>query len=123
MAKSGDKKPRSNSRHAHYRLTKRVTERELTEFHERALSAGYGTAQAYLTAFIAGREGIGAEVRKDYTEIFGHVIRVGANLNQLAAAVNSGRVKLINSHDIGTINATYAHTRALAAFMRSKLTK
>lgn len=123
MAKSGDKKRRSNSRRAHHRLTKRVTETELAEFHERALTAGYESTQAYLTAFVAGREGVGADVRKDYIEIFGHVTRAGANLNQIAKAVNSKQLQLLNPGHIETIEAAYAQARVLAAFMGRKLRK
>lgn len=123
MAKTGDKKARSNSRRAHFRLTKRVTATELAEFHQRALKAGYETPQAYLTAFIVGREGIGAEVRKDYIEIFGHLARVGANLNQIAKAVNSKQLRLLDSSHIEVIEAAYAHARVLAAFMGRNLRK
>ncbi|WP_180325176.1 plasmid mobilization protein [Cereibacter azotoformans] len=94
MARPGDGKPRSNSRRTTVRLTKRITEDQLRRFEIRAEIAGFETAQDYLSALILG-EADDRIRRKDAITLLGHLGRIGSNLNQVARAINSGRVTVL----------------------------
>lgn len=121
MAKAGDGKKRSTSRKAHYRLGKRVTEDTLAAFHERALEAGFETPQAYLSAFIDGRAGIDVEIRKGYIVMRNQLTRIGGNLNQIAAGINSGRVRYIDASISLLIAKTYGEVSQISRFLREEL--
>lgn len=118
MARAGDGKPRSSKRRSNCVLRKRVTEAQRQEFAERAIRAGYGTAQEYLSAFITGD--VGADVRQDMRLSLGHLGKIGSNVNQIAHSLNAGEsvsAKLI----LAEINQTNAALERLASEIRAAL--
>lgn len=105
MVKAGDGKPRSDNRRKEHRLSKRVTEEELEAFRIRAENAGFDKASDYLGAFVLGDTHLHAANRKTAIEALGELGRLGNNINQIAKAVNQGRLQL-ETKDIRTLDET-----------------
>lgn len=109
MAKAGDGKKRSDVRRAEYRLSKRLTGAELDEFTIRARNAGFDNPQDYLSALILGDIQLDAASRRDRIQVLGQLGKIGSNINQLAKAVNQGRLKgldLTHTHIFDDLRST-----------------
>lgn len=100
MANAGDKKTRSNRRRATAMVQKRVTPEQKAAFEARARDAGYDSGHAYLEAFILGREAIARRDRENLVRILAELGKQGSNLNQLARAINSGRIANLSANQL-----------------------
>lgn len=98
MAKAGDGAPRSNKRQATRRLARRVTPEAEQRFKARAAAAGFANAQDYLASFIDGDIQLNAAIREDLKHALGELGKIGSNINQIAKAVNEGRIRSIDAH-------------------------
>jgi uncharacterized protein YehS (DUF1456 family) len=121
MAKAGDGKPRSDMRRATQRVTKRVTNEELSMFQKRAAEAGFALCQDYLSAFIAGDIRLQAATRKETIRLLGELGKLGSNVNQIARALNMGRTDFLNADALHTLEATRALIEALSQEVREAL--
>jgi hypothetical protein len=108
MAKAGDKKPRSERRRAGKIVQKRVTEAQHVAFARRAAAAGYETPKDYLEAFVLGNVAIKRRERRDQLKLFAELSKQGSNLNQIACAINPGRVTQLSQSDKEVIEAIQA---------------
>ena len=121
MARAGDGKPRSNRRRTPHQLSKRVTAETLASFTERADSAGFADHQAYLTAFILGEVEPDLAAKKDIVRSLGQLGKIGSNLNQMARAINAGRLRDLDPEDLQTIHDTRAAVEKIGAEIRAAL--
>lgn len=121
MAKAGDGKERSKKRRTTHQLYKRVTSDELEAFKRRSLDAGFASHQDYLTALISGEKDFERQVRQDLIKILGELGKNGSNLNQIAHAVNSGRLTALSADDLRKINEASAAVQDLGAQIREAL--
>lgn len=113
MAKAGDKKPRSERRRAAKIVQKRVTEAQHAAFAQRATAAGYETPKDYLEAFVLGNVAIRRRERGDHLKLFAELSKQGSNLNQIARAINTGRVAQLSQADMEVFETTQALHGAL----------
>lgn len=104
MVVAGDGKYRSNKRKTTHQLSKRVTYDQFSDFEDRAEEAGFPDYQSYLTAFILGKVEIDTAQKRDIVRSLGHLGKIGSNLNQIAAAVNSGKLNSLEPDQIKTID-------------------
>lgn len=121
MAKAGDGKPRSDKRRAEHRLSKRVTIHEFEEFEIRAAESGFSNGQEYLSAFIAGDIRLDAAIRKDTIRVLGELGKIGSNINQIAKAVNQGRIKSLDTHAVRALDETRTLIELLGQEIREAL--
>ena len=94
MARAGDGKPRSDKRHRSKQISKRLTEDEFLNFRKAAKAKGFDSHQAYLSAFLRGHIELQRQEQVRLTRFVGHLGRIGNNINQIARAANSGKLKL-----------------------------
>jgi hypothetical protein len=121
MARAGDGRKRSDSRKRHNLLQKRVNDDELAGFITRARQAGFQDHRTYHDALISGDAGFDRRERHDLLRILGELGKQGSNLNQLAHAVNSGRVTVLSSNDLRVIHEARAAVENAAAAIRAQL--
>jgi aconitase B len=108
MAKAGDGKARSDKRRAKHRFGVRVTDDARERFEARAHAAGL-SSQDYLRAFVDGDVHLHLAERNDAIRLLGEIGKIGSNVNQLAKAVNQGRIKTLDA-DAGRILEATLHT-------------
>ncbi|MDT8853552.1 plasmid mobilization relaxosome protein MobC [Paracoccaceae bacterium Fryx2] len=121
MAQAGDGKPRSDRRRATNRIGKRVTDEELRNFKIRAAEAGFSKGQDYLSALIAGDFHFHAVTRKDTIRVLGELGKLGSNINQIAKAVNQGRIRNLDAHAVRALEETRLLIEALGQEIRETL--
>lgn len=121
MARTGDGKTRSSRRRRHNLLQKRVSDEELARFIDRAHSAGFNDHRAYHFALICGDAGFDRRERHDLLRILGELGKQGSNLNQLAYAVNAGRLSALSADDRRVIREARAEVERAAAQIRALL--
>lgn len=121
MARAGDGKSRSSSRRRHNLLQKRVGDEELDGFVARAHAAGFQDHRDYHAALISGDAGFERRERHDLLRILGELGKQGSNLNQLAYAVNAGRLTAFTADDLRVIEEARIAVEAASAQIRSLL--
>lgn len=125
MVKAKDGKPRSEQRRATTKVQKRVTPAQKAAFEDRASKAGYDSASDYLEAFILGRETVARRDRQDLIKILGELGKQGSNLNQLARAVNEGRITNLSPDQlkwvVAEINSARSAVMTCAQELRERL--
>ena len=121
MARAGDGKQRSNRRRRNNLLQQRLDDEELDRFIARALAAGYQDHRAYHAAFIYGQAEIDRRERHDLLRIHGELGKQGSNLNQLAYAVNAGRLTAVSADDRRVIDQTRIAVETATALIRALL--
>jgi hypothetical protein len=122
MARAGDRKARSNRRRRHNLLQKRVDDEELGQFVARARAAGFHDHRDFHAALIFGDAGFDRRERHDLLRIQGELGKQGSNLNQLAYAVNSGRIMAFTADDLRVIDEARIAVEAATALIRTLLT-
>ena len=122
MAQAGDGETRSNRRRRHNLLQKRVSDEEMAGFIERAHKAGFQDHRDYHGALIFGDAGFERRERRDLLRILGELGRQGSNLNQLAYAVNAGRLSSLSADDRRVIREARAEVERAAEQIRALLT-
>lgn len=120
MAKAGDGKARSDKRRAEHRLGIRVTDDARGRFEARACAAGF-SSQAFLRAFVDGDVHLHVATRQDAIRLLGEIGKIGSNLNQLAKAVNQGRIKTLDVDAVRILEATLHTIEALGQEIRETL--
>lgn len=118
MARPGDQKRRSETRQKTEFVQKRVTPEQKAEFEERALAAGFSSAQDYLAAFVLGEIEMNVREERDLRKLLGHVGKMGSNLNQLAHAVNAGRLKELGAGEARLLSDIDAGLKATRTTIR-----
>ncbi len=108
MAQAGDKKRRSEKRRAAKIVQKRVTEAQHAEFVRRGEAAGYDTPKDYLAAFVLGNVVIKRRERQESLKLYAELSKQGSNLNQIARAINTGRVAQLSQSDMEVFKTTQA---------------
>lgn len=125
MVKAKDGQPRSEKRRATATVQKRVTPAQKAAFEARARDQGYETGSAYLEAFILGRETVARRDRQDLIKILGELGKQGSNLNQLARAVNEGRITNLSPDQlkwvVAEINSARSAVMTCAQELRDRL--
>lgn len=121
MAKAGDGEERSKKRRTTHQLYKRVTAEELEAFKRRASDEGFASHQDYLTALILGDAGFERQDRHDLIRILGELGKQGSNLNQIAHAVNSGKITALSAEDLRMVEAARAAVDDVAAMLKEAL--
>lgn len=121
MAKAGDGGPRSNRRRATRRLCRRVTPEAEDRFKTRAAAAGFENAQDYLSAFIDGDVRLHTATRKVLIRAVGELGKIGSNVNQIAKAVNEGRMRSIDAHSAGVLDTLREKIEELGEEIRQAL--
>lgn len=121
MARTGDGAQRSNRRRRHNLLQKRVNDDELDQFIARARKAGYQDHRDYHGALISGDAGFERRERHDLLRIHGELGKQGSNLNQLAYAVNAGRLSALSADDLRVIHEARIAVETAAAQIRALL--
>lgn len=121
MAKAGDGGPRSNRRRATRRLCRRVTPEAEDRFKTRAAAAGFENAQDYLSAFIDGDVRLHTATRKVLIRAVGELGKIGSNVNQIAKAVNEGRIRSIDARSADVLDALRDKIEALRQEIREAL--
>lgn len=121
MAKAGDGAPRSNRRKATQRLCRRVTPEAEERFKARAAAAGFANAQDYLSSFIDGDIRLNAAIRTDLRHTLGELGKIGSNINQIAKAVNEGRIRSIDAHTTESLEALRKKIKVFSDEIREAL--
>ncbi|MCL3883894.1 hypothetical protein [Marivita sp. GX14005] len=121
MARAGDGAPRSNRRRRNNLLQKRVNDEELDRFIARAREAGFHDHRDYHGALISGEAGFDRRERHDLLRILGELGKHGSNLNQLAYAVNAGRLTALSADDLRGIHEARIAVEKAAAQIRAQL--
>ena len=121
MAKTGDGKKRSSQRRRQHTLQKRLNGRELASFIKRARDAGFDDHRDYLSALIAGKEGFERQDRTALIRALGELGKHGSNLNQIAHAINSGRVSTLSIADRQVIESAGASVEEVASQIKEIL--
>lgn len=121
MARAGDGKQRSNRRRRNNLLQQRVDDEELDRFIARAHAAGFQDHRAYHAALICGEAEIDRRERHDLLRIKGELGKQGSNLNQLAYAVNAGRLTILSADDLRVIQDALAAVEQASAEIRTLL--
>jgi hypothetical protein len=116
MARAGDRKPRSNQRRRNIVLSMRVSEEELADFDDTARKNGFDDHKEYLVAFIRGRAHLRYKQNTELREFVWQLSKIGTNINQIARAVNKG--KLVLDREDGVI---FNSIRALLERIRHDL--
>ena len=121
MARTADKKHRSEKRRATEFVQKRVTPAAYAAFAKRATEAGYDSPNDYLNAFVLGEELIQQRARQERIKILAELGKQGSNLNQIARALNKGQVSRLTRDDLRTLEDTAAIHKALMAAVQASL--
>lgn len=121
MARAGDGKQRSNRRRRNNLLQQRVDDDELDRFISRARKAGYEDHRAFHAALISGDAGFDRRERHDLLRIKGELGKEGSNLNQIAHAVNTGRIAALTADDLRVIDQARIAVEAATALIRTLL--
>jgi hypothetical protein len=121
MVKPQDGQPRSEKRRATETVQKRVTPAQKAAFEARARDQGYETGSAYLEAFILGREAIVRRDRKDLVKILAELGKQGSNLNQLAHAINSGKIQNLSADQMAIISSAHSAVTTCSENLRKRL--
>ncbi len=121
MARTGDGKARSSRRRRHNLLQKRLNDPELAGFVARAHAAGFQDHRDYHAALISGDAGFERRERHDLLRILGELGKQGSNLNQLAYAVNAGRLTAFTADDLRVIEEARIAVEAASAQIRTLL--
>lgn len=121
MARAGDGKVRSEKRRAMRRLSKRVTEGELTAFERRARDFGYQSGQEFLSAFVLGNSELTSIEKRDLTLVLGHLGKIGSNLNQIAKRANAGKITDAGAAEINALKASLIALDKLGFVIRDSL--
>ena len=121
MAMAGDGKTRSDRRRATNRLTKRLTDEELDHFETRAAEAGFCKGQDYLSSFLAGDIRLNVATRTETIRLLGELGKIGSNVNQIARAVNQGRIKSLDADAVRSLEMTRILIEALGHEIREAL--
>ena len=103
MARAGDKEKRSNKRRRPHLLQKRLSDDELAALIEKAHEAGYSSWKDYFNALIKGDVEFDRRERHDLIRILGELGKQGSNVNQIAHAINAGRISRLSPDDIRKI--------------------
>lgn len=123
MVRAYDGKARSNRRRATCQLSKRVTPDVMADFMKRADAAGYSDHQAYLTAFINGEIELDRAMKKDIVQSLGHIGKIGSNLNQIAKAVNEGRLAAFGPDELKIVRGAGIAVKQIGEEIRKALRK
>ena len=121
MARAGDGKKRSSERRRQHTLQKRLNDRELASFIKRTRDAGFDDHRDYLSAIILGNEGFERQDRTALIRALGELGKHGSNLNQIAHAINSGRVSSLSIADSEVIESARASVEEVASQIREIL--
>lgn len=121
MAKAGDGKPRSNKRRTTHQLYKRVTAEELRAFKKRAGDAGFEDHREYLGAFVLTGSGFDRDIRRTLIAGLGQLGKIGSNVNQIAKAVNEGRLSRLSGEELHLLKRSLEAVEAVAAEVRKML--
>ncbi len=121
MARAGDGEQRSNCRRRHHLLQKRVNDEELAGFIARAHEAGFRDHRDYHGALIFGDLAFDRQERHDLLRILGELGKQGSNLNQLAYAVNAGRLTAFSADHLRVIHDARIAVEDAAAQIRAQL--
>lgn len=121
MARAGDGKQRSNRRRRHNLLQQRMDDEELAGFIERARKAGFQDHRDYHGALISGEAGFDRRERHDLLRIHGELGKQGSNLNQLAYAVNAGRLTALSADDRHVIHEARIAVETATVLIRALL--
>ena len=121
MARAGDGTRRSNRRRRHNLLQKRVDDEELVRFIARARQAGYEDHRDFHAALISGDAGFDRRERHDLLRIQGELGKQGSNLNQLAYAVNAGRLTVFSADNLRVIDEARIAVEAATELIRTLL--
>jgi hypothetical protein len=121
MARVGDGKARSNRRRRQNLLQKRVDDDELDRFIARARKSGYEDHRDFHAALISGDAGFDRRERHDLLRIHGELGKQGSNLNQLAYAVNAGRITALSADDLRVIHDALDAVEKASAEIRGLL--
>lgn len=121
MARAGDGKQRSSRRRKNNLLQKRLNDQELAEFIARAREAGFQDHRDYHAAFVFGEGELDRRERHDLLRIKGELGKQGSNLNQLAYAVNAGRLTILSADDLRVIQDALAAVEQASAEIRTLL--
>ena len=121
MAEAGDAQRRSEKRRRQNILQKRVSDTEFEAFNQRGIAAGFSHHREYLAALIMGKEGFERADRKQLIAALGELGKQGSNLNQVAYAVNSGKLKTLTADQMKIIEAVRRSIDALALELREAL--
>jgi hypothetical protein len=122
MARAGDGKQRSSRRRRNNLLQQRVDDEELGQFVARAHAAGFHDHRDFFGAFISGEAGFDRRERHDLLRIHGELGKQGSNLNQLAYAVNAGRLTALTPDDRRVIDQARIAVEQATALIRALLT-
>jgi len=76
-----------------------VSADELSAFVSRAHDAGFPDHRDYLSAFVLGEVHFERSERHDMIRILGELGKHGSNLNQIAHAINAGRLESLSQKD------------------------
>lgn len=123
MVKAKDGQPRSEKRRAKATVQKRVTPAQKAAFEVRARDEGYETVSAYLEAFILGHEAIERRERQDLLKILAELGKQGSNLNQLAHAINAGRISNLSPDQIKRVIAVISSAHSAVTTFSEHLQK
>jgi hypothetical protein len=121
MAEAGDAQPRSEKRRRQNILQKRVSDVELDAFKQRAVAAGFSHHRDYLGALIAGKEGFERADRQKLITALGELGKQGSNLNQVAYAVNAGKLKALTENEMKIIEEVRQSIDDVAAELREAI--
>ena len=121
MAKAGDGKDRSSRRRRHNLLQKRVSDAELAAFCKRAQDKGFADHREYMAALIRGHAEIERRDRQELIRALGELGKQASNINQIAHAINSGRVNTLAPENIEVIEEARAAIAGAAAVIRDAL--
>ncbi|MGM0662122.1 MAG: hypothetical protein FKY71_14220 [Spiribacter salinus] len=91
---------------------------ELDQFIARARKAGYQDHRDYHGALISGDAGFERRERHDLLRIHGELGKQGSNLNQLAYAVNAGRLSALSADDRRVIHEARIAVETATALIR-----
>jgi len=121
MARAGDGKQRSNRRRRNNLLQRRVDDDELDRFIARAHAAGFQDHREFHAALLSGDAGFDRRERHDLLRIKGELGKQASNLNQLAHAVNAGRIAALSADDLRMIDQARLAVEAATALIRTLL--
>lgn len=121
MATAGDGKERSSKRARQNILQKRLNDAELVSFKKRAAEAGFPDHRDYLAALIFGEAGFDRRERLDVIKVLGELGKHGSNLNQIAHAINSGKITALSDDDLRMIEDARTAVDDAAAMLKEAL--
>ncbi|MFD2741713.1 plasmid mobilization relaxosome protein MobC [Sulfitobacter aestuarii] len=90
---------------------------------ERSDAAGFPDHQAYLSAFISGDIELNSALKTDIIRSLGQLGKVGSNLNQIARAINGGRLTTLEPKDLEILEQALAAVEKIGEEIRQALRK